>query len=226
MKRSETSSDFWSRRKAGVAAELDAQEVALVEAEQEEHEAQLAECSDEELLTEAGLKEPETLTSPEEVQEFLKSALPERLKIRALRRLWRLNPLLANLDGLVDYGEDFTDSALVIENMQTAYKVGKGMVQKILQSDVLEEADVNQDLALAKTTSVRLPGAMSDAVEIEELAEDQPDQHETEAEFVTAPFPVFSEDTGGDDLEAAVLPGRAPRMQFHFETQPSDPVRT
>ena len=43
----------------------------------------------------------------------------------ALRRLWKVNPVLANVDGLVEYGEDFTDSATVVENLQTTYQVGK-----------------------------------------------------------------------------------------------------
>ena len=32
---------------------------------------------------------------------------------------------------LVDYGEDFTDSATVIENLQTTYQVGKGMLKHV-----------------------------------------------------------------------------------------------
>lgn len=124
-------SDFWARRKAAVAKETEA-ELALVEAEAAaEAEADLAERSDEEILAEFDLSAPENLDSPDAVRHFLTQAVPQRLKTRALRQLWKLNPVLANLDGLVDYGEDFTDSATVIENLQTAYQVGKGMLQHI-----------------------------------------------------------------------------------------------
>ncbi|MEO1549332.1 MAG: DUF3306 domain-containing protein [Pseudomonadota bacterium] len=116
--------DFWSRRKAAVEAE----EAARSDAQSEEA---LAERSDEDILEELGLAEPETLQSAEDVREFIGSAVPQRLKTRALRTLWRLNPTLANLDGLVDYGEDFTDAATVVENLQTAYQVGKGMLAHI-----------------------------------------------------------------------------------------------
>ncbi|WP_299592782.1 DUF3306 domain-containing protein [uncultured Tateyamaria sp.] len=75
--------------------------------------AKLEERPDEELLAELNLPEPEALDSPDEVRDFLKAELPQRLKTRALRRLWRLNPMLANLDGLVDYGEDYTDAAIL-----------------------------------------------------------------------------------------------------------------
>ncbi|MBY5935652.1 DUF3306 domain-containing protein, partial [Tateyamaria omphalii] len=111
--------DFWSRRRAGVEAEEQALEARVAEAEA----AKLEERPDEEILAELSLPEPETLDSPDAVRDFLKAELPQRLKTRALRRLWRLNPVLANLDGLVDYGEDFTDAATVIEKMQTVYQV-------------------------------------------------------------------------------------------------------
>jgi hypothetical protein len=54
--------------------------------------------------------------------------VPEQLRKRALRKLWRLNPVFANLDGLNDYDEDFTDAAAVLEGVKTLYQVGKGMV--------------------------------------------------------------------------------------------------
>ena len=53
---------------------------------------------------------------------FMQSKVPEFLRRRALRALWRLNPVLADVDGLVDYGEDYTDAAMVIDGMQTAYR--------------------------------------------------------------------------------------------------------
>ncbi len=59
---------------------------------------------------------------------FLKEGVPEELRKRALRRLWRLNPVFANLDGLNDYDEDFTAAAAALEGVKTLYQVGKGMV--------------------------------------------------------------------------------------------------
>lgn len=131
---------FWNRRKAAVAAEVRADEAAQTE-------AKLSEQTDEEILAELNLPKPEALERPEDVRHFLAQAVPQRLKTRALRQLWKLNPVLANLDGLVDYGEDFTDSATVIENLQTAYQVGKGMLGHVeaLAKDQLPEPDVPID---------------------------------------------------------------------------------
>ncbi|WP_147113804.1 DUF3306 domain-containing protein [Tateyamaria sp. syn59] len=129
--------DFWSRRRAGVEAEEQALEARAVQAEA----AKLEDRPDEEILAELNLPEPETLDSPNAVRDFLKAELPQRLKTRALRRLWRLNPVLANLDGLVDYGEDFTDAAMVIEKMQTVYQVGKGMATAFLEDEDDEDVE-------------------------------------------------------------------------------------
>ena len=57
---------------------------------------------------------------------FMREGVPEALRRRALRRLWQSDPVLANIDGLNDYDEDFTDAALAVKALQTAYNVGRG----------------------------------------------------------------------------------------------------
>ena len=47
------------------------------------------------------------LTAESDFTAFLKEGVPEELKRLALRKLWRTDPVFANLDGLVEYGEDF-----------------------------------------------------------------------------------------------------------------------
>ncbi len=88
---------------------------------------------------------------------FMKENVPEALKRRALRQLWRSNPVLANVDGLNDYDDDFTDAALVVKGMQSAYKIGKGyLTDEDLEEDLedgveedaeelVSEADTSQD---------------------------------------------------------------------------------
>lgn len=129
--------DFWSRRKAGVEAEKIAEERVAAEAHAAEVEAAHAEQSDEELLAELGLPDPDGLQLGDDFSGFMSKAVPDRLRRRALRRLWLSNPTLANVDGLVEYGEDYTDAATVVENIQTMYQVGKGMISK----DEISEAE-------------------------------------------------------------------------------------
>ena len=53
------------------------------------------------------------------------------LRKLALRKLWTSNPILANVDGLLDYGEDFTDAAVGAGVVETTYQVGKGMLAHV-----------------------------------------------------------------------------------------------
>lgn len=59
---------------------------------------------------------------------FLRPEVPAALQQLALRKLWRSDPLLANLDGLNDYDSDFSQGQLG-EIVRTAYRVGTGLVK-------------------------------------------------------------------------------------------------
>lgn len=69
---------------------------------------------------------------------FLRAGVPDALRRRALRKLWRVHPVLGIIDGLDDYNLDYTDAATVVPNMKTLYQVGKGM---ILPEDEIAEAE-------------------------------------------------------------------------------------
>ena len=195
-----TATDFWSRRRAAVAQE--ARKDAAVEEGRvrQAAEVELAARTDEDSLEELGLPEPEALETPDAVRDFLESAVPQRLKSRALRRLWRLNPVLANLDGLVDYGEDYTDAATVVEQLQTAYQVGKGMLKHVEAMAEAEEAPT------APAPEPELEEEQEDtAVVVAEAAND-------DARQLTLAAPTFEPQP--EDFEP-VAPARR-RMAFSF----------
>lgn len=128
--------DFWSRRKAAVRAEEEAEARAREEearareaAEAAEAQAALEEKSDAEVLEELGLKDPDEMQPGDDFSAFLKAAVPERLRRRALRKLWGSNPVLACLDGLNDYDDDYTAAATNFD-VRTAYKVGEGLFRR------------------------------------------------------------------------------------------------
>lgn len=182
--------DFWSRRKAAVRAEENA---AQVMAEAQIREDVVAEKDDATLLAELGLPDPETLQAGDDIRAFMAKAVPEHLRRMALRRLWKVNPVLANVDGLVEYGEDFTDSATVVENLQTTYQVGKGMLSHI--KAMARDADVE---------------------EFEETPE------ELVAETEPEPAPAVQAETTARPAEV-VEDRRPRRMRFRFaETTPQD----
>lgn len=115
---------FWARRRAAVAAEEKAARTETVRVEKEEA---LAGKSDKEILQEFGLPEPETLQAGDDFSGFMAAGVPEHLKRVALRTLWRSNPVLACVDGLNEYDDDYRAAMLLSEPVKTAYQVGKGM---------------------------------------------------------------------------------------------------
>ncbi len=189
--------DFWSRRRAGVAAETQAEDAARDHAELAQAHAALEEKTDDEILAELDLREPETLGLGDDFSAFMSKAVPDRIRRRALRVLWRSNPVLANVDAMVDYGEDFTDKANVVENLQTAYQVGKGMLRHVeemaRQAEAAASAAVDED-------DPEMP-----EIEAEEVLAEAPDAatppHET--------FVAYEEEEGAD-----YAPPTPRRMKF------------
>lgn len=133
-------SDFWSRRKAKVEAEQAEETRKVEEAEIEATQKQLEEKTDAEILEEFGLPDPDNLEPGQDIAGFMNKAVPERLRRRAMRQLWRLNPVLANLDGLNDYDGDFTNAATDAPGVKTAYQVGKGMLRHVQALEAQERA--------------------------------------------------------------------------------------
>jgi len=170
-----------------------------------ERDAEVEEKTDEEVLEELGLPDPDALQPGDDFSAFMAKAVPDRIRRRALRRLWLSNPALANLDGLLDYGEDFTDSATVVENLQTAYQVGKGMlkhVEELAQQAEAKEADTPEDQ--------EEPASSEDSEPVADVAfvEDNDDAQDEEPQ---AYHYAFEDDH--DDYE--VTPRR--RMRFAFD---------
>ena len=209
--------DFWSRRKAAVEAEQKAEADAQLETQRAEEEAKLAERSDEELLAEAGLPLPEDITDGEMVQKFLKSQLPKRLKNRALRTLWRSNPVLACLDGLNDYDTDFT-FVTPAADFKTTYQVGKGLLAHLdyvakdaVENEAAESASEEAPELAAETTSLRAPETLGPTIET------QPEIPPLEVPAAETAAPETAQTDTPPEEEESVLPASARRMRFHFE---------
>ncbi len=175
--------DFWSRRKAAVAGEERARQRVADEARADAAGQAVDEKSDAEVLSELNLPDPDTLGQGDDFSAFMAKAVPDRLRRRALRRLWISNPILANLDELVDYGEDFTDAATVVEHLQTAYQVGKGMLGHLQAQDEADEADA-PPRAAAEADARAEPEAVSAEAGADSL--DESPAPDGEGEEVTA----------------------------------------
>lgn len=89
----------------------------------------------------AKLPDIDSLDETSDFKPFMAKGVPELLRRQALRKLWRLNPVLANLDGLNDYDEDYTLAATAIAELKTVYKVGKGMFSKSESEEQMAAAE-------------------------------------------------------------------------------------
>ena len=136
----------WSKRKSGnVSVEKNPEQKSYeiedvknkkkLSTEDKKDESDYEELNDEELLEKFKLPNPDKIKKEKGLDVFFKDGVPDRLRQIALRRVWKLNPIIRFADAEInDYHEDFTDAATVIEGMQTAYQVGKGYLTEMLEN--------------------------------------------------------------------------------------------
>lgn len=210
---------FWARRKARVEAEAQSEQAAAEARSLAEEQAAYEDMTDAEVLAAFDLPDPDTLKAGDDFTAFMAKAIPDHLRRRALRTLWRSNPVLANVDMLVDYGEDYTDSAMVVENMQTAYQVGKGMLKHVeemarqaKEREALSEPEAPDETPEDEDVLVALSeeGPTEEEIEVPEMAEAEMPEHDT-PEHVTLDHDTWEE------TELASLPPAPRRMKFRLE---------
>ena len=140
--------------------------------------------SDDEILSILELPDPEKLKLGDTVEKFMDGRVPERIRARALRAFWKTNPVLANIDGLDEYCDDYTDAATVIENLQTIYEVGKGYAEQALDAlESLADDDTSTDDELGAEIVAQVDTRLEheEPVELEEtpVESDAADQEAT-----------------------------------------------
>lgn len=131
----------WANRKAAVKAEAETRAKDEQSAVIAEQHAALAEQSEQEVLDQLELPNPDDMQAGDDFSAFMKSTVPAALRNRALRKLWTSDPILANVDLLVDYGDDFTGKNDPVGVIKTIYRVGKGMLP-----DEEETPEINEDV--------------------------------------------------------------------------------
>lgn len=149
----------WSRRKQA------AREAAR-QPEAAESEAPLPDATEapDQLAEVAELPDPDTLDASSDFSVFLRREVPLETHQKALRRLWRLDPIYNRIDGLDDYCEDFTDQAKVVKGLRTAYKVGRGFLEQISDAAADKEQDADKKRPAAPTElAADQPGELAPA---------------------------------------------------------------
>ena len=97
------------------------------------------ELTEEEKEVVAALPPVESLVEGSDFTPFLKDGVPEFMKRKALRMLWRASPFFNFRDGLNDYDEDFNIVHRVIDEMVGNYKVGRGHLSEEELRDMMPE---------------------------------------------------------------------------------------
>lgn len=202
----------WLRRRAAVSAEAEADRQAAITVARAELQSAQAEKSDADILSELSLQDPDEMLAGDDFSGFMRDEVPERLRKRALRALWRSNPVLACVDDLLEYGEDFKAEWTAGEVIRTTYQVGKGMLAHVKEMErqaeeearVVSEAVIGPEDELGPETD--MTGTDEDAL-IEPEAE--PEQATVTIEGDVATFLPEPEN------EPEYVPMR--RMRFEFD---------
>lgn len=143
--------DRWSKRKKAVEqeeieAEADdgAAETVQREPETDEEALEMLRERDPELAEQVSAIDIEALTYDDDFSIFMNKKVPEFIRRKALSKLWLSSPILANVDGLNDYDEDFRDAGSIIEAVQTAFSKDEDGQRESAdgQKEAVAEADV------------------------------------------------------------------------------------
>ena len=191
----------WSRRKAAVVAEAVAEERAAEDAVIAEQHESLAEKTEVEVLEELGLPDPDAMVQGDDFKAFLSKAVPEHLRKRALRTLWRSNPVLACVDGLNDYDDDYLTGSFGQGPISTTYQVGKGMLSHLLEVERQKKALLapDEEVAVLEPTEEKLDYAGEETFDEIDAVQITPCDSEIEMQ----------------EAEPTMTTPR--RMTFHFE---------
>jgi Protein of unknown function (DUF3306) len=167
----------WSRRKASARAPVASEDpgpAATAPASRQEAPAQEAPAPDVPAPVDPqDLPDIETLDASSDFSVFMRPGVPADLRTLALRKLWRSDPIFAKLDGMVEYGEDYTIASWPKGTIKTAYRVGRGFVKE-LEKLAGEQAEPEPPGGSAAAEPAPAPGAPAEVAPVASLEEAAP----------------------------------------------------
>lgn len=180
----------WSRRKfAARKAETDTQLADKTQvsslppvAQDEETSREAAAAREAELTANRDAAEAvdlENVTKATDFRIFMKEGVPAALRKKALAVLWRSNPVLANIDGLNEYDDDYTDANLVPKLFKSAWEAGRGYKKEIKAEPPANDEKTSEPVTAAQSeggedTAGEDAGAETDSVAIGPDRQDPP----------------------------------------------------
>lgn len=146
----------------------------------------------------------DALDADSDFSVFLKEGVPEILKKRAMSVLWRSNPVLANVDGLVDYDDDFGSPDLLMKTFKSAYQAGRGYLEHqerearataAADDKVIDDAVIEEELEPREEDDISQEPVTEDSSQDSDpdmIAADTPDADLAETGEIEAPRPKIS----------------------------------
>lgn len=179
----------WARRKAeartrrGGAAPVVDKETGDNQPPEKPTNALPAEAPPDENLPEGlNLPDVDSLTAESDFSAFMKEGVPPVLRRLALRKLWSSDPMFNIVDEMVEYGEDYTNAAMIVEGVKSAWEPGRGYARNEEKptaidtegAETLDAADSDAEPA-AETESKYTEGEGTASTEIpEDESEEDP----------------------------------------------------
>lgn len=215
----------WSRRKRGVEPEAEPERVEGADSfEGAPAGAEAAPANEEpaEPVSEKDFADFDFdgLDYESDYRQFMQKDVSEAARQKALRKLWISNPVLANMDGLDDYCEDYTDAAVCLPTgtMKTLYKYGRGFLD---DDEVAKWEALGQE---SKQVADAEAAARRAAVAAETGADPAPGSEaptEGAASVASAQSPTEIADTGPGAACAAAIKQDEGEMLAEFEAENS-----
>lgn len=132
----------------------------------------------------------EAIEYESDLSVFYKEGVPAFLKHAAMQKMWRTNPIFANVDGLNDYDQDFNVIDKVLKEFKSAWQVGRGYAPLVKETD--DKDDVNEQ------------EAVEDEAQVAAIDEDEPTDGNTEAPDTADESASDEQDQSSQTIEATV----------------------
>ena len=221
---SDTPRDFasrWSERRRRVREEAD--EPTPIERDEErdtEREAMLARNREA-----AEAVDLDGIDEATDMSVFLREGVPDLLRRQALRRLWRSNPVFANVDRLNDYDENFADPSRAMATFQSAWQAGRGYL--FPEDEAAGDGKADEALREDMQDGEAVAGASAARIDDAGLAAETPIEgvSEPSAELVGTTDAAATEARNGEtahaSYELASKPAPAPPAEENAPAAPS-----
>ncbi len=155
----------------------------------------------------AGLPDLDSLDDTSDFSVFLKEGVPDVIRRKALRKLWRINPVLAHLDGLDDYDDDYTVAETFLKGLKTVYEAGKGDGDEdetaAQEGEAAEDETVAQEGEAAEDETVAQEGEAAEVPATAEASQEREREPERVAEADRPAQPPLSTESPAPGPAAA-----------------------